>query len=53
MKGPCSYLLFKTIADYAYEPHFPAPNSDMLTTPWKRVGHPDFSLVTLEPVSAS
>lgn len=51
MGGPCSYLLFKTIPDYAFEPHFPVPNGDMLTTPWLRVGYPPFSLATLGEVA--
>ena len=40
MGKPCSYLLFKTVPDWAYEPHFEAPNGWMLTEPWKRVRAP-------------
>lgn len=42
--GSCSYALFKTIPDWAREPHFPKPNGDMFTTLFARVGHPPLSL---------
>lgn len=42
----CKYILFKTVPDWARERHFPAPNGEMFTTPFRRVGHPPLSLET-------
>lgn len=46
-RGDCTFLLFKTVPDWAVERKFPDPNGDMFTEPWLRVGHPPFSLQTL------
>ena len=42
--GPCGYIGFKTVPDIAMLDHFPDPNGDIATTPFKRVGSPDFYL---------
>ncbi len=44
--GPCTYLLFKCVPDWAHAANFPPPGDFMLTEPWQRVGHPDFFLST-------
>lgn len=48
--GPCTYLLFKVVPDYAYEPHFRDLTGDLLTAPWLRLGHKPFSLAKLGEV---
>ena len=39
------------VGDYATDPHFPPPHGDMVMKPWKRVGHPDFSIKDMKAVS--
>ena len=45
--GPCPYLLFKTLPDIAMLDHFPKPSADFVATSFKRVGYPDYNLLTL------
>ncbi len=47
--GPCSYLLFKHVPDWAHASRFPTPSGDMLG-PYERVGHPPFNLATFGDV---
>jgi len=49
--GPCAWLLFKTVPDYALARNFPEPNGIMVTEPWLRVGHKSFSLATFSEVA--
>lgn len=44
--GPCSYLLFRHVPDWAHAACFPSPTGDMLGS-YQRVGHPPFNLATL------
>lgn len=60
--GPVPYLLFKAVPDIGLLRHFPTPQEydgvdltervpatiHLFTTPWQRVGFPDFSLNTFE-----
>jgi len=39
-------FLFKTIPDFAGFESFPPADGAMLTTPWKRVGFPDFDILS-------
>ena len=50
--GPCTYLLFKCVPDWAHAANFPTPGGFMLTEPWQRVGHPDFFLSTFSVARA-
>ena len=38
-------FLFKTIPDFSSFESFPPADGAMLTTPWKRVGYPDFDIL--------
>jgi hypothetical protein len=44
--GPCSFLLFRPVPDWAHARRFPPPNGDMLGI-YHRVGHPPLNLATL------
>lgn len=44
--GPCSYLLFRHVPDWAHAPRFPSPSGDLLGS-FARVQHPPFNLKTL------
>lgn len=46
MGGKCSYLLFKTIEDFANIARSPQVSTAMLETPWQRAGYPPFYLST-------
>lgn len=48
--GPCSYILFKTTQDYEQSFKSVKPHTDILTMPFKRVGFPSFSLLTLSSI---
>lgn len=39
--GPIGYIGFQTMPDIPMLRGYPAPNGDIITSPWKRVGHPD------------
>jgi hypothetical protein len=41
--GSSEHLLFKQVEEIGDLEHFPPPSADIFTTPWKRVGHSDFS----------
>jgi len=43
--GKSPNLIFKQVPDIADLDHFPKPDTEFITTPWRRVGFPDFSFV--------
>jgi Replication-relaxation len=48
--NPPSYFLFRTEPNHARAPHFPKPNADMMTEPWKRAAETDFCLNDPKPI---
>jgi hypothetical protein len=42
--GNVPWLLFKAVPDWPKARNFPKPNGEMISQPWRRVGHPDLSL---------